>query len=143
LAVASFGLHGAARAQDDKGTAAAEKQSKDVARGKVTGQVVLAADGKPVAGASVRLIHQGTTSVTPPTRRVLANDKGEFAFDAVAPGRYRVVGFHGNLASRPRMYEGGVMTVAADGTAKPIVLKMRPGISMRVKVLSQDDDQPI
>jgi beta-lactamase regulating signal transducer with metallopeptidase domain/protocatechuate 3,4-dioxygenase beta subunit len=143
LAVASFGLHGAARAQDGKGKVAPEKQSKDTARGKVTGQVVLAADGKPVAGASVRLIHQGTTSVTPPTRRVLANDKGEFTFDAVAPGRYRVVGFHGNLASRTRMYEGGVVTVAADGTAKPIVLKMRPGISMRVKVLSQDDDEPI
>jgi beta-lactamase regulating signal transducer with metallopeptidase domain/protocatechuate 3,4-dioxygenase beta subunit len=145
LAIASVGLHGAASAQDEKGKAAPGERSsaKDSAKGKVSGQVVLASDGTPVAGASVRLIHQGGTSVTPPTRRVTANARGEFAFDAVAPGRYRVVGFHGNLASRTRMYEGGVVTVAADGSARPVVLKMRPGISMRVKVLSQDNDQPI
>lgn len=118
-------------------------QPLKVVDGKITGRVVHAEDGKPVSGADVRLLRRGTYAGTPPTRKTTANAQGEFTFDAVAPGDYRVWAFHGNLASRSRIYEGDIVAVAADGIAKPVVLTMRPGILVRVKVLGQKDGQPI
>ena len=89
--------------------------------GKITGRVVHAADGRPVPGADVRLLKRGNYTEPLPTRRTTANDQGEFTFDAVAPGQYRVWSFHGNLASRKRMYQGDIVAIAADGAAKPVV----------------------
>jgi beta-lactamase regulating signal transducer with metallopeptidase domain/5-hydroxyisourate hydrolase-like protein (transthyretin family) len=151
-AVSSVGLQGAAAARDEQGKAAApaqppaggaDKPAPPAAVGKVTGRVVQAADGRPVAGADVRLIRRGSYSGPPPTRRATTNAQGEFTFDAVAPGEYRVLSFQGNLASRTRMYRGDIVAVAADGAAKPVVLKMRPGVSVRVKVLAQADGKPL
>jgi RNA polymerase sigma factor (sigma-70 family) len=125
------------------GGGGAAGQPQQAVDGKVTGRVVHAEGGRPVGGADVRLLRRGTHTGTPATRRIAANAQGEFTFDAVAPGEYRVWAFHGNLASRSRMYESDIVTVAANGSARPVVLKMRPGIQVRVKVLDQKNGQPI
>jgi protocatechuate 3,4-dioxygenase beta subunit len=118
------------------------KPQKEI-EGKVTGRVVDAADGKPVSGADVRLLRSRGYAGTPPTRRTTANAQGEFTFDGVTPGKYAIWSFHGNLASRARMFESDVVSVGADGSAKPVVLKMRPGITVRVKVLDEKSSKPI
>jgi len=41
------------------------------------------------------------------------------------------------------MFKGDIVEVAADATAKPVILKLQPGISVRVTVLDQADDKPI
>jgi protocatechuate 3,4-dioxygenase beta subunit len=146
-AVASIGLRGAAGAQvtPDKGASAApaKEPAAPAVAGKVTGRVVNAKDGSPVAGADVRLLRRGTYSGQPPTRRTTTSTQGEFTFDAVAPGQYRLWAFHGNLASRTRMYQGETVAVAEDGATKPVVLKMQPAIAVRVTVLAQPDGKPI
>jgi beta-lactamase regulating signal transducer with metallopeptidase domain/5-hydroxyisourate hydrolase-like protein (transthyretin family) len=149
-AISSIGFQGAARAHHDGGSAdekkappAAADKTTPAALGKVTGRVVHTADGKPVGGADVRLLRRGTYSGTPPTRRTTANAAGQFTFEGVAPGDYRVWSFYGNLASRTRMYQGDIVKVAADGAAKPVVLKMRSGVTVRVKVIAQTDGKPI
>jgi beta-lactamase regulating signal transducer with metallopeptidase domain/uncharacterized GH25 family protein len=151
--ISGIGLQPAASAQYAPGQAAiqekntapggAEKKSTPTATGKITGRVVHAAGGKPVSGADVRLLRRGTYSGEPPTRRTTANARGDFTFDAVAPGQYRVWSFHGNLASRTRMYQSDIVAVSSAGDSKPIVLKMRPGLNVRVKVVNEADSKPI
>lgn len=151
VAVASVGLLGSAGAQDAKGKADASKQAapavgkpgEPAAFGKITGRVIHAADGQPVPGADVRLLKRGSYTEPLPTQRATANDQGEFTFDAVAPGQYRVWSFHGNLASRTRMYNGQAVAVESNGASKPLVLKLLPGVSVKVKVLAQTDGKPI
>jgi beta-lactamase regulating signal transducer with metallopeptidase domain len=156
-AVSSIGLHGTAGAQGAKkaetaprepskepaSRAGAAKPADKAAISKVTGRVVYAADGKPLAGAEVRLIKRGHYVGQPVPRLATTNAQGEFTFEAVVPGEHRVLCFAGNLASRTRRYQGDIVTVAPDGTSPPVVLTMRPGITIRVKVLSETDGKPI
>src|SRR5262249_31248864 len=126
-AISSLGLHRAATARESKKQAVAEENKEKPAAsadnpaatngvGKVRGRVVH--EGKPLAGADVRLLRRDTHAGTPPTRRTTSNDRGEFAFAAVTPGEYRVWCFHGNLSSRAQIYHGDSVTVAPDGTCK-------------------------
>jgi beta-lactamase regulating signal transducer with metallopeptidase domain/protocatechuate 3,4-dioxygenase beta subunit len=159
LTVSSVGLSGAASAEDPKGKAApaASKDppernaqrpttppDKRAETGKVTGRVINDADGRPVAGAVVYLLpHQPRYIGDLPTRRTKTNEKGEFSYDAVAPKLYYVWAFHGNLASRSRQLSGKKVVVKQDGSSQPLLLRMRPGIAVRVKVLSQADGKPL
>lgn len=133
-------------AQPDQGkspSAAVDKATEPAINGKVAGQVILAADGQPVAGADVRLIRRGQYSGPPPTRRTITNAQGKFTFDHVAAGEYRVLSFHGNLASRSKMYQGDMAVVEKNRDSKPVVLKLQPGVAVRVKVLRQATGKPI
>ncbi len=156
LGVSSVGF-GAARARDEKGNteppakkAAEEKPaanadpatSETVAPGKVAGRVVREDDGRPVAGAEVRMLRRGWYTGQRP-RLTKTDARGGFAFDAVPRGEYVVLCFHDGLASRSRRYQGDVVTVRRDESTRPVVLKMRPAVSLRVKVLAQPDGKPI
>ncbi len=135
--VASAGLQGVATAQDEK------DKTAPAAEGTIIGRVVLAGDGKPVAGAEVRLLKNKTYYGEPPTRRTTSDAKGEFTFTGVAPGKYGIWALHGDLASRTRMHGGDSVTVPDRGNAGPVVLKMQPAPSVRIKVVTQADGAPI
>ncbi|HWY85690.1 MAG TPA: carboxypeptidase regulatory-like domain-containing protein [Gemmataceae bacterium] len=151
--ISAIGFQGGAAAQDaprqnatkEKKTspAAADKKVEAAPTGKVTGRVVNAADGRPVGEADVRLLLDITHYGDLPTRRTTTNAQGEFSFDGVAPGQYRLWSFHGNLASRTRMHQTAIVTVAAGVSTKPMLLTMKPGITVRVKVLNEADGKPI
>jgi RNA polymerase sigma factor (sigma-70 family) len=151
VGISSVSLHGA---EDDKAEAAsasddaskkksASMGSEPANLGTVTGRVVLAADSTPVAGANVRLIKGDYYSSDGPRQKTATNERGEFTFKGLAGGKYLIVAFHGNLSSRTRMFQGESVTLAAGETTKPIVLRMQPGIAVRVKVLTEADSKPI
>jgi uncharacterized GH25 family protein len=74
---------------------------------------------------------------------VAANDRGEFVFDALPPGTYGLWAFAGNLSSRTQCFRWTTISVpAAEGSA-PVVLRMKPGKTLRVKVVSQTTGAPI
>jgi hypothetical protein len=153
--ISSVGLYGAASAGDAKGKGASSssdtskekgpsaKVSQPSSLGKVTGRVVQAADSTPVAGADVRMLPRGKYPGQAPMRRANTNKNGEFTFNGMEPGEYRLWAYHGNLTSRTRMFQGEIAKVARGQTTKPIVLRLQPGISVRVKVLAEADGKPI
>jgi RNA polymerase sigma factor (sigma-70 family) len=121
---------------------------KSVLLGQVTGRVINAADSRPVKGADVRLLPSETFSGEAPTIRRTSNDRGEFTFNNLKPGKYVLWAFHGNLTSRDRMYHGKVINVQATGVAsaprtKPVELLLHPGVSVKVKVLCQATGKPL
>ncbi|OWK40921.1 M56 family metallopeptidase [Fimbriiglobus ruber] len=124
---------------------AAGKPAEPAATGKVTGRVVTDAGDRPVAKADVRLLFRpnGAYSLPVSPRRVTTNDKGEFTFDSVAPGKYDLAAFDGNLSSRSQSLYWTVVTVPAAQSLPPVVLRMRPGVKLRVKVLSEATGTPI
>ena len=153
-ALAGVGLLGPAKAQEGQGkvivknkalaVAAAEKKAAPGAVGKISGQVLNAADGLPVAGAIVHLLPPNTEYTFPiPTRRTKTNDKGEFTYDGLAPSLYYIWAFQGNLASGSQNYNDTKVVVQPDGSSKPLTLKMRPGVPVRIKVLSQANGKPL
>jgi RNA polymerase sigma factor (sigma-70 family) len=129
--------------QPNSASATADKSTQPAINGKVAGQVILAEDEQPVSGAEVRLIRRGQYSGPPPSRRTTTNAQGKFTFDNVAAGEYRVLCFHGNLASRTKMYQGDIAVVEKNRDSKPVVLKLQPGVAVRVKVLCQATGKPI
>lgn len=143
VAVPSVGLHRAAAGPDEKDKTPAAPATP-VAAGVVTGRAV-AADGKPVAGADVRLmiVPDGSYSLPISPRRATTNDRGEFAFPAVPAGKYGVWAFAGNLASRTRGFEWATVVVPPAGAPAPVVLRMTPGVTLRVRVLSAAAGTPI
>ncbi len=109
----------------------------------VRGRVVRDADGVAGAGANVRLLFDETSVVPRPTTRTKADDRGEFTFADVPPGKYTLMAFAGGLTSRTEMMRGLRVSVPAAPTAEPIVLKMRPGVPLKVRVLSEATGKPI
>ena len=73
---------------------------------RIFGQVVNHDDGKPVVGADVRLLRRGTHTMPLKPIRTATNEIGEFEFNKVEPGQYKIWAFHGNLASRVERYGG-------------------------------------
>ena len=69
--------------------------------GIITGKVVNATDRGPVSGAGVWMMPaEDRFPRDTPKRQTKTNAQGEFEFDAVPPGRYRVASMPGNLTSR-------------------------------------------
>jgi beta-lactamase regulating signal transducer with metallopeptidase domain len=124
--------------------AATAKAAAPAATGRITGRVV-DADDRPVARADVRVKDVRWAGDPPPfsMRRTTTNVQGEFTFDAVPPGQFRLWAFHGDSSSRVRMLQGENVIVERDGASRPVVLTMRPVIAVRVRVLSQADGKPI
>ncbi len=126
----------AAGPQPGPATAPAEGQ------GKIMGVVVRDSDKAPVAGADVILLlppPKGEKFYIGkiPLRKVVADDKGAFAFEGLAPGGYRVWANSGTLTSRRKqMDRGGTdIFVKEEGESpKPVELKMvaAPTITARI-----------
>jgi protocatechuate 3,4-dioxygenase beta subunit len=134
-----------AQPDDDKNAPTSDGGTdlKSVLHGRVTGKVINAADGLPVSGADVRIARRGQYSGTVPWRHATTDSQGRFHFDSLSPGEYRVLSFHGNLASRTKMFQGDTVSVAKNGESKPVTLKLQPGVEVRVKVLCQATGQPL
>ena len=113
------------------------------AGGVVRGRVVRDADGVAVAGADVRLLSDETSVVPRPTTRAAADAGGGFAFAGVKPGKYTLIAFGAGLSSRTEMLRGERVTVAAGAAAGPVELRLRPGVSLKVRVLSEATGRPV
>ena len=109
----------------------------------VAGRVVRASDGSAVAGADVHLLYDETTATPRPTTRVKSDADGMFAFAGVARGKYTLQAFVGGLTSRTEMIRGLRVVAPVAPDAKPIVLTMKPGNSLKVRVVSEATGKPI
>lgn len=88
----------------------------------IEGQVLLVQTGEPVAGASVILLETGASTV--------ADQKGEFQFKGVQPGRYHL---HAQLESALQGASGAV-EVAPAGTARVQLLLSFPTMNTQITV---------
>ena len=101
------------------------------------GRVVMADDGKPVAGAEVRLLTWTDDGVK--TKPVTTNAKGQFEFNELAEGRYTLAAYYHSLTSRDKIYHGYEAKAGEDS----IVLKLHEAPSLKVKVVARADGKPI
>lgn len=144
VVVGSFvGQRDAPAAQEPKKETPADNPPQAKVDGKVTGKVILQADNSPLAGVTVELLKNETIIGEPRTRKVVTNAQGEFVFTGIPAGSYQAFAFQGNLMSRDRFFSGEKVIVDKDGASQPITLKMKPGLEVKVKVLSQATGQPI
>ncbi|MHC4403385.1 MAG: carboxypeptidase regulatory-like domain-containing protein [Planctomycetota bacterium] len=130
----------------DSGVAAAENAGAGKERpadGRVSGRVVMQSGGAPVPNADVRLLLQGRYVMPIDPLRTTANADGEFEFESVAPGEYRIWAFQGNLTSRDRVLRGTILKVGGQGADEPVMLEMHEGSRLRVRVVSKADGKPI
>ena len=101
------------------------------------GRVVMADDGKPVAGAEVRLLTWTDDGVK--TKPVTTNAEGQFEFKELAEGRYTLAAYYHSLTSRDKIYHGYEAKAGEDS----IVLKLHAAPSLKVKVVARADGKPI
>ena len=142
LAAASVGLRPASARPDDPAKPAAPVDR--AAAGSVAGQVS-GADGKPVAGADVRLLENPDAGYTlpAPTRRAATDAGGRFAFDGVPAGKHSVAAFAGGSSSRAESYRWKRVTVPAEGPAGPVELRLKPDLTLPVRVVAASDGRPL
>src|SRR5437763_42283 len=55
----------------------------------------------------------------------------------------RVAQSHRRSSPRSKMYQGDIVAVEKNGQSKPVVLKLQPGVAVRVKVLCQATGKPL
>jgi beta-lactamase regulating signal transducer with metallopeptidase domain/uncharacterized GH25 family protein len=143
----TFGLHRAEANEEPKTPPAKPAATKPAeGNGVVTGTVV-DADGKPVAEADVRLQYRTKVgNVLDPAvalQRVTSNAEGQFSFPPVKPGDYALVAFAGNSSSRTVTFRWEKLVVATTGNPTPVKLTMKPGVTLKAKVLAKESGQPI
>lgn len=102
----------------------------------VTGEVVSAEDGKPIAGARVLLrdakLHQATT-----------DDQGRFRLEKIPPGKYLIWAYKDHLASKKEPLEGVEATPANGSLFEPIRLTMAVGKQVQFTVTSAVTNEPL
>ncbi|HEV8004309.1 MAG TPA: carboxypeptidase regulatory-like domain-containing protein [Planctomycetaceae bacterium] len=116
---------------------AADKDGK-----KVTGTVVKAADGSPVAGATVFLIRR-TGIVPSPFLQTRSDAAGRFTFEDVLPGTYRLFAESGNQISSRQRRKAEQVTVTSSEALPPATLRLAEGCRFRVIVKRAADNRPI
>ncbi len=111
--------------------------------GRISGRVLLDQGGEPVAGAEVTLLLPTPPGrdyyVWPlPLRQTKADAQGNFSFEKLAHGKYRVWANHEKLTSRRETLRGERVELTATGEQpKPLELRMRPGVAVTAHVKSQ------
>ena len=101
------------------------------------GRAVLASDESPVAGAEIRLLTKNQNRHA--TSTAMSNERGEFEFSGASEGSHTLAAFFQNLSSRSRNHEG-YETKAGDDS---VVLELREVPSLKVKVVTRAEGQPI
>jgi beta-lactamase regulating signal transducer with metallopeptidase domain/protocatechuate 3,4-dioxygenase beta subunit len=132
----------------DEPVATKAKSEPPKGTGKITGAVVQDTEGKPAGAAEVVLLppppdgqfYYGRL----PLRSMKADSSGHFAFEGLAPGRYRVWANQGKLTSRKGTKGGAVVVVPKSGDMpKPVELRLKAGILVTVKVTDRDTGKPL
>jgi beta-lactamase regulating signal transducer with metallopeptidase domain/5-hydroxyisourate hydrolase-like protein (transthyretin family) len=137
LAMASVGLHPQTSFSADP----VSQKAVIADTGKVMGKVVR--DGKPVADIEVRMMTDVTHTLPIFPLKTKTNSQGEYTFDQVAEGDYRVWAISGNWISRRPGSRGEPAVVKMGQSTKPVDLKLIEGQSLLVKVLSKQTGKPI
>jgi beta-lactamase regulating signal transducer with metallopeptidase domain len=141
-----------ATAADKPGTAktpdAGTAPNASKGAGRISGRVVRGAGNERVANADVILLPpppsgQNVYIGRLPLRHMKADAQGNFSFDGLAPGRYRVWANAGNLTSRKERAHGDVVIVPESGVTKPVDLRVIRAVALRVQVKDQRTGRPI
>jgi beta-lactamase regulating signal transducer with metallopeptidase domain/uncharacterized GH25 family protein len=143
IASSSFGLRGAARAEEEQ---AAKEEAPPAATdkapaptGKLSGQVVLAADGSPAAGAVVwaaRFVHGPL-----PRRETVADAKGRYELN-LGPGEWYLWARRGTRGGEGRAPDRSIK-VAVGRTVGPVTIHLEERGTFRGRLLEAESGQPI
>lgn len=119
--------------------------SGDSVHGTISGRVLHGETKMPLADVEVRLLPKPNGAWIFPLKpqRARSNAQGEYRFNDLPPGEYRVLAFHGTLASRTERMKYETAVIDAAGLSKPVNLTMREGLKLKVKVLDDDTGKPI
>ena len=106
----------------------------------VAGKVVDARTGAPLAHALVTL-----SRVRParPEGSVYTDSNGQFHFDAVAPGRYRLLGEAANHLPAAYLQHGPLSTAIVTGAGLPVdalVLVLQPAATLTGRIVDEAGD---
>jgi hypothetical protein len=127
-----------------------QASAADKDRQKVTGTVVKAADGAPVAGATVYLITR-TLIVPRPSVQTRSDAAGRFTFEDILPGTYRLFAESGNQISSRQWsstaqslrLKAEQVTVSSNEVPRPMTLRLVEGCRFLVSVKRAADNRPI
>ncbi len=103
----------------------------------IQGNVILP-DGKPAAGAEVRLLTYDQAKSNYNHRTTQTDTEGKFQFKDIASGNHRVAAFLDDMASRTQRYK-----LQRVEPGDKIELKLSQAPTLKVQVLKQSDDTPI
>lgn len=105
----------------------------------ITGRVILADGAAPVAGALVTASPTEWSEVVGATRVAMTDPDGKFRLGRVAAGRYALEadGDGATLASQVEV------AVGAGETAGDVVLELVPTVTVRGRVIRDDDESPV
>lgn len=114
-------------------------------QGAASGRVLRADTKQPIADVEVRLVKKPDDYWTYPLKptRVRSNAAGEYRFEDLPPGEYRVYAFHDRQASRTQQVRFDNVTIDAEGKSTPVDLLMKDGLNMKVRVISKATGEPI
>ncbi len=141
---AGEGPSNAAATTETKTASDVDSRSEEPAAVPLRGKVVMQSNSQPVAGAEVRLISWNEGNTHYDTKKATTDERGEFRFDAVKPGKHRLAAFLGDLTSRRLLYKGEVPQLTADGKAyEPVTLRMAGAPTIAVHVVAKAGGQPI
>ena len=129
-----------------------QASAADKERQNVTGTVVKAADGTPVAGATVYLLTR-TLTLPHPSVQTRSDAAGRFTFEGVLPGSYRLFAESGNQISSRQSGASSTaqslrlkaeqVTVSSNEVPRPMTLRLVEGCRFRVSVKRAADNRPI
>src|SRR5947207_4492562 len=116
---------------------------------RVFGRVVEEGTNLPLAGATVTVIPQGRPAGTsfqpvPPPQATTDND-GRYAFDSLAPGRYRIGAYKEGFASQPSPDPSAFRTfdVAAGETRRGVNISLQQDGTIAGQILDPISGEPL
>ena len=131
----------------DQPPGAAAKSKDDPNKPKTTatlaGKVVNAQTGDPLKKATLLLVKSGGGTATPSTTET--DDKGQFSFENIDPGRYFLTGERTGFTrqaygARGNSLSGTALTFTAGQEVKDLTFKLLPNSVIAGKVLDEDGD---
>ena len=120
-------------------------QQGDSSKGlRVRGAIVLP-DQKPAVGSKVYLLKVNGGAYTLPTRPAVSetDSSGNYAFDDVKPGTYRIWAETTELTTLENKLEGKSVKVEADKSESVVDLSLHEGCRYNVKVITKEGAKPV